>query len=530
MAKRRAVVRSAKPGFFGRVKRAVAELFGSSSYAAADTNRLLADWVTSRLAPDDEMRWNFVKLRSRARDLQRNNALIRNYLRLLGINVIGPDGVLYHAEVRNNNDKLNDKINDTLEDGWNEWALAPTIDGRTDLTSFSQMVLQGVARDGEAFVRKWLGFDNVWGFALEYIDPDLVDETYNVRKGESQNEIRMGIESDEFGRPIAYYIWNRLPGLWMNYGDRKRIRVPADEMIHLYCPERAKQSRGVSWLASIMVPAKMLDGYVEAELVAARAGAAKMGFFQRKEGAGMGALPEKGTNAFQMEVNPGTFEVLPDGYELSTFDPTHPGASFGQFVKDSTRRIAVGVGVSYNGLASDLENVTYSSMRSGLLLEKDVWRNLQQWWINKFLRNVHRDWLNMALLVGAVKFDTRDFRKFLSARWSPRGWQWVDPLKDTQAGVLGIQTGLTSRTDLLAEQGLNLEDVLERLKEEKDLAAELGIDISGPVSVAKPLTATETPADEAGAAAGGAKGNMVNGNGHARTRSPLRFEFVEGDE
>jgi lambda family phage portal protein len=521
--------RQQKPGFVTRVKRAVAELFGSSAYAASDTNRLLADWVTSRLAPDDEMRWNFVKLRSRARDLERNNALIRNYLRLLGINVIGPDGIDYEAAVRNNDDKLNKRINDTLEEAWDEWSLAPTIDGSTDLTTFSQLVLRGVARDGEAFVRKWFGFKNAWGFALEYIDPDLVDETYNVRKGEAQNEIRMGIEHDDMGRPVAYYIWNRLPGLWMNYGDRKRVRVPAEEMVHLYRPDRAKQSRGVSWLASIMVPAKMLDGYIEAELVASRAGAAKMGFFQRKEGQGAGAMPDKGSNSFQMEVNPGTFEILPDGYELSTFDPQHPASSFGTFVKDATRRIAVGVGVSYNGLASDLESVNYSSMRSGMLLERDVWRTLQQWWINAFLRNVHADWLNMALLSGALKFDTRDFRRFLSARWSPRGWQWVDPLKDTQAGVLGIQTGLTSRTDLLAEQGKNLEDVLEQLKEEKDLAAEYGIDITGPVSVQKPLTATETEADGASTPTKNGTNNVNGFLRHTGRGKPLRFEFVEDE-
>ncbi|HXF24366.1 MAG TPA: hypothetical protein VN602_07590, partial [Gemmatimonadaceae bacterium] len=59
-----------------------------------------------------------------------------------------------------------------------------------------------------------------------------------------------------------------------------------------------------------------------------------------------------------------------------------------------------------------------------------------------------------------------------------RGWAWVDPLKDMQATILGIQHGIDSRTDALTEQGLDLETTFQHLSEEIKLAEEYGIDIN----------------------------------------------------
>ena len=66
-----------------------------------------------------------------------------------------------------------------------------------------------MACDGEAFVRLWRGFEgNPYGLALQAIDADLIDETFNRPRRGSENEIRMGVEIDAIGRPVGYWIWN----------------------------------------------------------------------------------------------------------------------------------------------------------------------------------------------------------------------------------------------------------------------------------------------------------------------------------
>lgn len=470
--------------------------FGSRGIAAAETTRLLADWLATRMQRDDEIKWSIPALRARARDLENNDPTTKHYLRLLAVNVIGPNGMRLQSQIRNNDGKLNKPFNDKIEEAWLDWCYTPTRDGRQDFVSLCMMLLKAVARDGEVFVRIWRNFErNDYGFALEPLDPALIDENYNRAAGNGLNEIRLGVEIDSDGRPVAYHGWSSEQRL-TSLRDRQRISIPANQIIHLFDPERVGQTRGISWMASVMVNTKMLSGYIESELVAARVAAAKMGFFQKKADAG-GAIPDDA--AFTVEANPGTFGILPEGYEVASFSPDHPSTAFGDFVKASLRSIATGHGVSYNALANDLENVNYSSIRAGLIIERDQWRSLQRWWICAFMRPVYLEWLNSALLYSAITLDSRDVRKFLKYRFIPRGWAWVDPLKDAQAGIESIQNGLASRTSLLAERGDDLETILEELAEESRLAEQYGVEIDTASDKSEPADASAvTSTDTAG--------------------------------
>jgi len=510
-------------------KRNIAEaVFGpaSNAYKGAGMNRLLSDWIVSFLHIDDEIRGSARLLRLRARDLGRNNAYVKQFLVTTAVNVLGPHGIRLQAQVENNNGSLARDVNDRIEAAWDKWSLRPTRDGKLSRVRFEHLLLKAVARDGEVFVRMHRSFaGNEFRFALEAIDADMIDLNYTLAPGRGP-EVRLGVEVNADGAPTAYYMWDR-PERAAGVAPRTRIRIPADEIIHLYDPDRANQTRGVTWLTSIMFPLRQLQGYTEAELVAARIAAAKMGFFSRKTGEG-GPTPDGedvDTSSLQMEVNPGTFEILPDGYGLETWSPDHPNAAFPAFLKANLREIATGMSMSYNALANDLEGVNYSSLRSGMLVEREFWRSVQTFWIDAFLTPVYAEWLNMALLSGALKLGTRDFRKFLAVKWVPRGWAWVDPLKDVQASVAAIQAGLTSRTQVLAEQGMDFETVLAELEAEDKLADQYDVDISGPAGPSAPAAAAGSDAadaETAGTEADTAKakkstssnGTNGNGNGH----------------
>jgi capsid protein len=112
-------------------------------------------------------------------------------------------------------------------------------------------------------------------------------------------------------------------------------------------------------------------------------------------------------------------------------------------------------------------------------------------------------------------------RKFLDARWIPRGWAWVDPLKDTQAGVLAVQSGLASRSSLLAEQGEDFEDVLEQLAEEEDMADAAGVSIDPNIKPSlEPVVGSENQSGDSATAspAPSKKSGGGNRNGHVAPR------------
>jgi len=497
------------------------------TFKAAEVSRLTADWVATIMHPDDEMRWSLRRLRARCGELSRNDPYARHFLNMLAVNVVGPVGPKHQAQVRDNSGDLNRRINDKIEDGWAEWCEECTVDGRLSFAAYTRQTLKGTARDGEGITRLWRGFEkNRFGFALEAIDPDQLDERYNIprgRDGDEEREVRMGVEVDAFGRPTGYHVWNRPEKIiGMDWMPRERERLPADQIIHLYDQERPNQTRGLPWFLAVAMNLKMLGGYSEAELVAARTAAAKQGWFVKKGDAptiGEGATPDA-ENRIAIEANPGLMDFAPDGYTFEAWTPEHPTTAFSAYVKAKLREIATGLSVSYNALNSDLEGVNYSSMRSGMSLEREMWKTIQQWVVGRaFVRRVYVEWLNMALLSGALVLDSRTVSKFSAVKFTPRGWQPVDPEKEMKSNVDAIQTGLDCRTDILAEQGKDYEEVLEKLAEEEKLAADYDVDVSGPKPTASSLFAgaggKKTEDEGAGTVEGGETRNG-NGDGHPR--------------
>lgn len=456
------------------VRRVAAFLTGNTRgltvFNGATGGRFTMDWVASILSADQEIKGNMRLLRARARELSRNNPVAKSYLKLLVANVLGERGIGYKAQVRNNDKTLNTVFNQKIEAAWKEWGKKGncTVDGKLSFRAVQVLALKNMQTDGEVFVRKVLGFKNKFGFALQLIDADQLDHLFSRAASKQENEIRMGVEVDEWGRPVAYHINEKHPSDLG--GSLLRTRIPADQILHLYDPERVNQTRGITVYHPCMVELRMLGGYVEAELVAARTGAAKMGFLKTVDAS---AFVEPNPDAkYRINAEPGVIEQLPPGMEFQAWSPDHPSGAFPTFVKAMLRFVASSLGVSYNALACDLEGVNYSSMRSGLLIERDQWKQMQSFLKENFLQPTFEPWLSMALLTGALVLDSRDPSRFCEGKWEPRGWLWVDPLKDVQAGILGIGAGLTSRDALVSEQGGDVEEIFEQLAEEQRMADE----------------------------------------------------------
>lgn len=467
-----------------RTKAAWATLRGKSErsvFAGADYNRLMMDWITSNLSVNKEVRMDILKLRERARAFARDTGFAVQFFKLLEHNVVGPKGFRLQSLVRNNDQTLNKGINDRIELAWQQWSRRVTMDERMTLRDVCKLALRTAAQDGEVFVQLITAPDRDFGFRLQLLDADLLDHEFNEAPRKDGTEITMGIEHDRYGKRVAYYFWTVHPSDGIRQ-KRERVRVPADQIIHLYVPLRPTQMRGITWFAPVMVNLRHVMGYVEAELVAARTGAAKMGFFKHKEGS-LVTPSDGGADAPkpQIDASPGSFHWLPPNIDFEAWNPDHPSGAFQPFLKAVMRMVASGLGVSYNAWANDLEGVNYSSLRSGLLIERDTWQDLQQWFADQFLMPVYEAWIVNARLSGRLSLDTRDPQRFLDVAFKPRGWQWVDPLKDTQAGVLGIQNCLATRTELLAERGRDLEDVLEELAEEQRLADQYGVKLAAAV-------------------------------------------------
>jgi lambda family phage portal protein len=508
------------------LKRAVVGLEGVGAggwgFAGARVNRLTLDWATTPLSADQEIQGDLRALRARSRELVRNTAYAKRFLQLLGANVVGAHGIRLQARIRSADGRPFESVNQKLEEAWARWGQITqcTVDRKLSWRGVQRLLMSTLGQDGEFFLRLVPGFDNECRFALQLIDADLLDETYNLPRTDRQNEVRMGVELDRWGAPVQYWFWTVHPSETGLY--RERRPIPADEIIHGFIPLRVGQTRGVPWFHPVLLDHRMLAGYQEAELVASRMAAAKPGFFEVPVDAAMSATPDESVDRVPEEVEPGILKELPPGYTFKGWDPTHPSTAYKDFVKAILRAIAAGLGVSYHALANDLEGVNYSSARVGELADRDEWRALQQWMIDHVHCRIYEEWLKMALLAGELPGLSLDYRNYLRVAWRPRGWAWVDPQNELNASEKELQLGLNSRTRQAAEQGRDFEELLEDLAEEQRLIEAEGLSL-GPSLEAKPA-----PSDVAiGEGEDGARFLVVNPQVHAHVTVPPAQVRVE---
>jgi lambda family phage portal protein len=449
------------------------------NWSASKMGRSTLDWIVSPLSPDAAMRGHLGAIRDRARDLERNNEWVRGFLRALENNVLGENGIGLQMRVREPGGKFDEVANDRIEAAWYQWGRPGRceLSGRFSWIDFQRLVLRCLARDGEVLVRKLPG---ALGLQLQIIEADVLDIDDN-RTAENGNDIRFGVELDGNRRPVAYHLLNRHPGdtPWTGSAAStlKRTRVPAEEVIHLFRPDRPDQTRGVPWLAASMARLKMLDGYAEAELMAARTGAAKMGFFTKSTPDGWDGEID-GDGNLRMDASPGTIEELPPGVDFKAWDTNHPNSGYGDFVKSCLRGVATSLGISYNSLASDLEGVNYSSIRAGLLEEREVWRAIQRYLIEHLCEPIFEEWLALELLSGRIGLPFEKMWKFNAPEFRGRRWAWVDPKKDIEAAIMAVEHRHRSLRDVISENGGDIFDVLRTAKADEELAASLGLTLT----------------------------------------------------
>ena len=469
------------------------------SYQGANTGRLFADFFTSSNSADAEIKDNLRILRDRARELSRNDSYISRYLALMVSNIIGKHGIRVSSKSRNDNNSLDLRANQLIEKAWNDWGRMGncTANGRMSFLDCQKLAVESLFRDGEVLIRKIKNKNNPFGFELAFLESDHLDENLNDNNLKNGNKIKMGVELNNFGRPVAYHLFKDHPFDQTYQTENHHIRVPAEEIIHIFMPTRPEQTRGVTPIATCMANIQLLKGYLQAEITSARIGASKMGFLVSGSGdeyVGDG-IDDDGFSS-TMSAEPGTFEQLPSGVTLQSWDPSHPNSAFDGFMTSVLRSIASGLNISYHSLSNDLSSVNYSSIRQGALEDRSSFALHQQLLIDHFIEPVYRSWLEMAISTGYINLPINKYNKFAdSVSFIPRSFPWIDPLKEMQAHILGLQNGTTTYSDIASNAGRDVEELFEQHQKEAELANLYGIETAyqpfGNKSPIQPTIASE---------------------------------------
>lgn len=462
----------------------------------------LMDWAFLPLDINTILRNDLRRLRAQCRDLARNDDTTKRFLFLLKQNVLGHMGIKLQAKNKlpdKNNSKTNrpdTKFNDEIE---REWGLfgrkrrrrgqfeSPSACGKMTLREIAWLALLSRAIDGECFIQILRGYPhNRHRFAIRFLNPDLLDSSYCIEQPNG-NRVEMGIELDEFDRPVAYHFNQEHPNRKYLKSNAKRLRIPADQIIHIYRHEYVGQLRGIPDFAGIIHKTKMLNGVHEAIVVGWRVAAAKMGFFvasdpefswndkdddEGREGSGFAGN--------SMDATPGSFDLIPEGFDLRTFDPDYPTSTYESGHRVFMQQLSNGLNVSSPTLSNDYAKVNYSSLRQALLEDREGWRCIQAEMIDGFYQPLFDDWYEWTRdIVGLFKLARAKLLQEPTIVWQPRGWPWVDPLKEVNAQVAAVRANFRTRQSVMAETtGADFTDTADALAEEQTALEERGLSIN----------------------------------------------------
>lgn len=504
--------------------------------------------------PASEVRLKNRSLRGGGRDLAATDPYARQFLRMLDLFVAGPLGTTVSAEIQRpapdgDGFELDREINAIIDAGWQDWASHPvTTDRRHCLAAAEHLYWRTQANDGDVFVRLFDGYPNRHGLAIQFVDADQIDSELNREAYGRNREIRMGVELDEYGAPVGYWVRDYPDGHGFKYGPKRDpyfvsaydFRTGRGEMLHAGLAMRANQLRSLSWFSPVLESAEARLRYTDAVLTAAlRAAAQPVALEAQAENFSdlqqppppppADGSPEDPSTAEAraryfsptLEVDPDRIPALPAGWKLASVPNDHPTGNYAPFLKTTLREYAAGLGATYESLANDRESTNYGSLRGGMKLEQKFFQFLQQRGVADFLIPLRLRWLQNSMLQGlatngaeGIVLPGADWRAYERTSYDPPVQEWIDPVKDIEAVARELELKLTSHTEVARRMGRRWADVAQKIADDQELAKKSGFSLEVPKNnqpqvAAKPADGTaDDQADAAANLNGGGDGGQ----------------------
>ncbi|WP_425057628.1 hypothetical protein SCACP_21450 [Sporomusa carbonis] len=319
-----------------------------------------------------------------------------------------------------------------------------------------------------------------------------------VRNLDNGNRIINGVEVDDDGAVVAYWVCNRYPYDPTNMSTLSQWqRVEAfgpltgqPNILQICHDERPEQYRGVPYLAPVLEVIKQVGRYTDAELTAAIIKSFFSLFF-KEQFVSNGQFPLQPVfgqheriildpNAF--ELGPATLNVLPPGYDVTSVDAQRSLSTFEPFTRELIKQVGATLEQPYEVLMKAF-NSSYSASRAALLQAWAAFKTRRVWFSRDFCQPCYEIWLAESVAIGRIKapgFFTDPLKRkaWSNAEWYGPVMGVLDPVKDAEGAALRVLYGFSTREKEAAEMtGTSWNENVERLAIEQQTMKSLEIPI-----------------------------------------------------
>jgi lambda family phage portal protein len=450
----------------------------SPDYVASGHGRRLKLWRSSTSGPNAVLA-SVETVRARSRAATRNDpwgaaASDRSVSNGIGTGV--------QAKMVNGSPELRAAVHEA----WEEWVGQCDADGVLDFYGLQAVAWREWEEAGEVFarIRSRRPEDGLRvPMQLQLIEAEQCPTNHNAYASNG-NPIRQGIEFDRLGRRVAYWMYREHPGdQQKEVNGTELVRVPADQVMHLYTPLRAGQHRGMPHGTSALVQMYNLDRFSDAVLDRQQIANLFSVFFVRDkdtQGPGIGGDLAKEKDKDDVDIGglePGTAIDLPAGVKTEFASPPDAGGNYVEYLRSHLQAIAAARGIPYEVLTGDLRDVSDRALR---LILNEFRRNIEQrqwlYLIPQMLQKVRMAFMDAAVLSGAIDLDDYAARRtwYSKTLWVPQGWPWSHPVQDVTAERNAVRAGFKSRSAAILGSGEDPEGVYQQIDDDNRRADESG--------------------------------------------------------
>lgn len=516
------------------------------AYEAADrTSRELAMWNPALQSADREILPDKLIMDARVRDSLRNDAYVQNGSTIKKDSIVGEMFLLNakpNFKVLGLDDVWAEEFQEEVEAKFTLYAESirnfPDAARKLTLTGLTRLAVGIHAAGGEVLASvEWMrGGYRPFATALQMID---LDRLSNPRGEMDTPTLRGGVHRDRFGAPLGYWIREAHPSDWTDSNNYSWRYIPATrgqvtgnpgwdrpQMIHIIDQWRPDQTRGLSAMVAALKEMRMTKKFRDVVLQSAVLNATYAASIEsdlptdvvlQQAGGGDPNALSNYSSAYLGEVAQylgGSRNIQFDGVKVPVFYPGTkmklqnagtPGGVGSEFESSMLRYISAILGVSYEQMSKDYSKANYSNLKAAIADTERRMRVEKRQVADRFAGTFYRLWLEEALNAGEISsmpkrapnwYDGLNQEAYSACEWIGASMGQIDELKETQAAVLRLNNGLSTREMELARLGKDWRVVFRQLAREKTAAEDLDLEFGADKSSQNMMNAASgTPGD-----------------------------------
>lgn len=504
---------------------------GGGLEGAERTDRATATWVPPMRSPDQVINVAKPMADARGRDVVANDGYALNGTQIHKDSIVGSEyrlnlqpnwralqqitGVAAYDEV------WAEEFQTAVEAWFNLLANSPAswLDAsrRNTFTGLVRLAVGGFTMTGEVLATaEWIKeLSRPLWTAAQMVSPDRLSNPNGL--SDSRN-LRRGVEMDLYGRPIAYHIRMAHPSENYDPLASQWKRVPAQlrwgraQVIHIVEQMHPAQTRGVADMVAALKQMRMTKQFQDITLQqavvnASFAAAIESELPSEAVAAMIGNVPTTdSTNAYQQVTAAylsdlaaylgGSKNIQIDGVKIPHLYPGTklnlrtlgtPGGVGTDFEKSLLRHICAALGVSYEEFSKDYSATSYSSARASMT---NTWKFMQarkaqvaDRFATAIFTLVLEEMMSDGVFPLPLSGDKNHFwlplarEAFCNCAWIGASRGQIDELKETQAAILRIQSGLSTYEKECARLGDDFRDVFQQRVREQKAMEKLGLKV-----------------------------------------------------